>query len=257
MTETFQMKENLSRREVLKVLFVANAVMWGGAALAAAKRLYPFTSLIELDGTEEVKPDELQIVTSGEKRIEGRVARINKTVMSEALLYAAELEDPIYGQTKVRELFERKPLEVEIIPEITKPQYYQGQAYYPLAYYTPYLSGGPKITFNGSFVEVYYRALKEMNLANQVVNDIVVIHEIYHLLQDIKNPIGHIITTAVKDIRERANIFTFLPQFEIWNEDVEVEAQKKAEMTTRRIFSQYIQSVSSTSWPFGRFFNFS
>mgnify|MGYP001600519332 CR=1 FL=1 len=251
------MKENLSRRDALKVLWAASAALWGGVTLIAAKRLYPFTSLLELGEVEEVKPEELQIVTSGEIETEGETARINKTAISEAVLYAAKIEDPMYGQVKVRELFERGPLEVEIIPEITRPHYYQGQPYYPLAYYTPYLFRGPKITFNGSFIEVYHQSLKNMDLGSQVVNDGVGYHEIYHLLQDIKNPIGHIITTAVKDIRERANIFSFLPQFEIWNEDVEVEAQKKAAMTTHRIFSQYIQSVSSTSWPFGRFFNFS
>ena len=137
------MQERISRRDVLFLLGDAAVLgFWGYLC-------YPFTGLLELDNPK-IKASDLNILTPSETFIKGvrketpvRVG-INKEEIAKAILSAAKMVDPVYGQAKVYELLKKRPLKITFGGE-PKERYHEGKPYVNLAEYRSYLQGGPKI----------------------------------------------------------------------------------------------------------------
>lgn len=247
-------ERDLSRRDFLKLSIASLA---GGTAFYVSERLYPLLGLI-FPEEGKIAPEQINIQTLGEISLgEGIKVNINKGLLQEALLYLASFEEPINGPGKIAAVLDKRPIEIGLDRKISRPKISAAQFSYPLANYTPFLSNGPKITFNRSFIDRYFHALQNVDLAAQIANDAVVFHEYYHFFQDLRNPVEQIITTGILESREWLNSIPFMPKFDPLEEALEKEAWDKAGEVTTRILNEHFSTGNLNTWPFGRFFNFS
>jgi len=247
-------KERLSRRHFL--ILGLNVSLFSAAATVLGKRLYPFIALIAGPEKETIIPEVFQdLIESHEVKIFSQVegaeghkkVSLNKKFFSKALYDVASFMLPENGPEKLHALLTKRPLNVEFDPSTPEPIYVGGDLIYPLGIYVPYTMGGPRISFFGEYFQGYLRSQFITDLNAQAYYDQMVLHEIVHLIQDIKNPFNHLINSYRYKILRAGGFLHISQNPDIRNFPSEIEAED----VSAKIIEKYLEKQS-----LGQFFNF-
>jgi hypothetical protein len=257
-------KERISRRNFL--LFGLNAALYGGFAVALGKRLYPFTGLLSENEPGTVRPESFKdLVDTRETNIfievegaigHGRVS-LNKEAFSKALYDVAKYMLPEDGPERLYAVLEKRPLKVVLDPLRPEPVSTSGTLAYPSGSYIPYTMGGPGINFYGDYFQGYRRAQLANDVMMQTSYDQTVLHEIVHLVQDIRNPFDHTISGNLYRIRQAGGVLGLIQNPDIRDLPEEIEAREVSGRVAENLFSGYLAGQNPDAWPFGQYFLFS
>lgn len=250
-------RKGIDRRTAL--LFGLDAVLGGGIAVWVGRKLQPYLGLLSEPEPGSIGPDDLKrvFVTSdtdisledGHKK-----ASLNKDVFAQALYDVSSFMDPKAGPEKLYSVLARKPLIVRLSPLEREIEVVRGEALSYYGNYESYFKEGPWITFYPEELTGYYRALKNVDTANQKVLDEYVWHEIVHLVQELRNPLVHWDASLRYQIKEVGYDLGFGNEPDFREKSNEVEAREISVAISKA--KLYGTEDLEHNWPFGKFFIF-
>ncbi len=257
--------EALTRRDSLYVVGISVASVFGAKTIVDAGLKSPhylhYRKHRKIDSLDNGRNEfESFIYTSYDRNpftvdYQGRDYAVipERRVFSEALVEIANIEDTRRGKHRLRGFLRTSPLEIRMQDSVKKYLLEDGKEHEASATYTYSLVGGPTARFSRSYVAAYIRARKEGNLKQQVHNDQVVWHELYHFWQDMRNPYMHAAYSL--------NCAYLEMEYSKWSEKcdhehnpIEIEAERKSNKIISSLRAGYI-SGKIEEWPFGHFFS--
>ena len=251
-------KERMSRREA--IVWGINATLLGGVAVWLGAKLYPLTGLMSEPEPGSLRPEDFKrvFVTSsvgisvedGQKKIS-----LDKDVFAQGLYDVSSLMFPEGGPEKLYSVLAKRPLIVRLSPFERELGVVKGQLLVEYGDYKGYLEKGPMITFHQEELTQYYRALKETDVAKQILLDKYVWHEIVHLIQELKNPLIHWEAKTAYLFKKTSYDLGLRQEPDKREEGNEVEATE----ISGKIADEKLRNTPDleNNWPFGRFFTFS
>lgn len=254
-------KERMSRRKFLLLSWDVTAAT--GITLFLGTRLYPFAGLLKRPEEGSIGPGDFEkvIVTKEQDLFIGeeghKKVRLNTKAFAQALADVANLMIPEGGAEALYAVLEKKPLTVAISPFDLDSHIINGQRVETAGEYIRYIRGGPKIVFSPRLLNEYYGAQRTSYKALQVALDAIVWHEIVHLVQDLKNPLGNPMPGLIYNIGGTTYILGFGEEPDRRDFPNEVEARRIGEEIAEAKLEEYLEHLSSQQgWPFGKFFIF-
>lgn len=247
-------RERLSRRDALALALPV--IVWGGLAYYERK---PLGSLVKsiLTPPPENSTDYLAEIESYIK-VEGRgdwIPTLNKGAFATALTLIAQRQNPINGLEKLRRFLYAAPLTINLADEnVVDIDPSSGEITRRGGRYEGLFSNGPTIIYYPTTVEGYREAQFDNNMPQLLEYDRVLLHEMGHLWQEIRDIPGHYLTLLVTGTVRKAEALTSLPLYDHDSHAPEIEAERIA----KEVISANLTNTweSELPWPFGKFFEF-
>ena len=251
-------KDRIDRRTA--ILLGIEVAILGGWALSLGTKLYPLTGLMSEPEPGSLRPEDFKrvFVTSsvgisvedGPKKIS-----LNKDAFAQALYDVSSVMFPEGGPEKLYSVLAKRPLIVRLSPFERELGVVRGELLVEYGDYKGYLEKGPMIIFHQEELTQYYRALKETDVAKQILLDKYVWHEIVHLIQELKNPLIHWEAKAAYLFKKTSYDLGLRQEPDKREEGNEVEATE----ISVKIADEKLRNTPDleNNWPFGKFFSFS
>ena len=245
-------RRKLSRREAVIAIAGFSAV---GVGLVLKDKVSPYIKYLSSRNHENAFLDGEEIEQMIHTSHENSSVKANKTVFAEELKFIAKKENPEKGISWLHSFLRVYPLEIQFPQREAKPLVSKnGVIQQPRAGYTPALSDGPTFIFYPSFLQEYHRAKREIDVAAQIDNDMLIWHEIIHFWQDVRGPFKQIVTAGVYGSFEKVNNNRVIQPFDISADPFEKEAWEKASAIVETRFNYVVETRDFENWPFGNFF---
>ncbi len=203
-------KEKYSRRDFAKVFGLgATGLLAGSYIHKLASYNQPTQELTrisiqDLEANLRVANKNTFRLNGVENDVETVQVKVNKLAFAEALYTIARLDNEDTGISRVNSFLGVSPLKIkfEKSKPLERPLRYgktgQEEATYAPALYV----GGPYITFTNSYMSEYYKAKASQDYVNLALREKTIYEELYHLVQDSRDPKKFLRETASYNTEE-------------------------------------------------------